>query len=522
LRERLIVTVSSDFHEVLPNLPHPKSDMGEVAKEHLWRNIGAPQPDMLKQYKAHGIDGFMVCHHEIFWRDAGESFTLRLDAAPRLGDENMKEYSELVQGLGYRFGLYTNYTDYAPVNRYWDEDAVALRPDGDWQRAWPRCYAPKPALAWEREAYFAPRINEKFKTSAGYCDVHTILTPWSRTDYDVRVPGAGKFRTVWESYARLLWNESIAHKGPVFSEGGMHWMYAGIADGSYAQMRGSDRWKRPALVDFDLLKMHPLMTDFGMGMPSMFYGQGGEWTEDKTRTSPYFDRFIASTIAFGHIGFMTTEWGFDGTLKSYYLLQALQKRYAMVSVEEIRYNDNGRLVDTSEAIASDAYKESQVAVKYKNGLEVYVNLNFEKDWEVTVDGTKYLLPPTGFVAYLANNILEYSAVIDGNRIEYVQSPEYFYADTRKEYLEVGPFVMRGAVALKKGVSDGEWWLIPAKEAHELTVKLSALEIKPDAKVRVVPHIESEEPMPETDFQVVQDGLKISQVEGAIKYRIGMF
>ncbi len=470
MRERLFVTVSDEVHEVLPNIPNPKCDTGKVAREYVWRNIGEPKREMLTRYKAYGIDKFIACHHEVGWRDAGESFTMRLEAAPRIGDEGLADYSAWLRGLGYRFGTYTNYVDFAPVNSNWNEDYVALNPDGTWKRAWPRNYSLKPVRAVEMEAYYAPKIHEKFGTNAQYCDVHTALAPWGRTDHDARAPDAGMFRSQFEAYARLLWNESGAHHGPVFSEGNHHWFYAGIVDGNYATILPQGRGYRvPPLVDFDLLKMHPLMTDFGMGMPQMFYGREGEWRKDKSRLSPWFDRFHASTIAFGHIGFLAEDWGFDGTLKSYYLLQALQQRYAMVPVSRIRYFDGEELLDTSEAIVSGAYKRGQVVVRYRSGLETFCNLGWDEDWAIPVRDNDCILPPGGFFARKKNDILAYSAVVRGQRHELVSCADYLYLDSRGEFVDADVIAARGTVAVKPdgdaqragGGPPRSWWVIPA-------------------------------------------------------------
>lgn len=523
LRERLFINVSSDFQELLPAIPNPKCDTGDVAKHYLWRNIGAPQPEMLKRFKKYGIDGFIACHHEVGWRDAGESFTMRLKAAPRIGDEGLKEYSELVKSLGYRFGTYTNYVDFAPVNSNWDEDLVALDPEGQWQRAWPRTYALKPLEAVKKEAWYAPRIHEKFSTSAQYCDVHTSYRPWGRTDYDARTPGAGMFRTQFNAYAMLLWNESKTHHGPVFSEGPNQWFYAGIVDGNYGQLqRGNKRWRMFPLVDFDLLQMHPKMTDFGMGMPSMFYDNSVEWREDRSRLNPYLDRFITSTIAFGHIGFLATDWGFEGTLKSYYLLKAIQLRYAIVPVEKIGYFDGERIVDTSQAIITDAYQRRQVYVEYENGLKIWANLSFDEDWLVKLDDTDYLLPPAGFLAYRPDDILEYSAMVDGKRSEYVRTEDYLYLDTRGEFVKTDSLALKGVVAVKPGELN-EWWIIPATSAEEITIKVKALprikeEIAPE-KFEAIALDESEKPLKEAEIRTSEDAITIMPVQGAIKYHL---
>ncbi len=520
LRERLFLTVSSDFHEVLPNIPNPASPMRETASHYLWRNIGQIQPELCKRYKAYGIDWFMANHHEVVWRDGGESFTLRLNSAPKnVGDERLKEYSALLKSLGFRFGLYTNYSDYAPVNENWDEDKVSRLPNGDWQRAWPRNYALKPAYAREFEEWFAPRIHEKFGTSAGYCDVHTALIPWDRTDYDARAPGAGMFRSVFESFGELLGKERTFHDGPVFSEGRMHWLYAGLTDGNYAQIVSRAPFKEPLLVDFDLLKIHPLETDFGMGMPAMFYEGNDEWAKSRDFHSPFFDQFIAATIAYGHIGYLTEEWGLPGTLKSYFLLQQLQRRYATDSAVEIKYERDGKLVSTSEALASDAYRNGRVFVRYSQGLKLFVNYNEKADWAIKADDGSHILPPFGFYANGGKGFVQYSKMVGKTRVEFVNSPEYLYVDARDAFVRLPEIAARGALVLKKE-NERLWWLIPATACSDFCIYTARLMPRlVVSEVRITAVAESGEDLEKIEPRMSRGGLSFVPKAGAIKYRI---
>jgi len=574
-RERIVLTVSPRFEETLPNIPNPRSDMIDVARHHLWRQMGFMSPDALKEYAAYGVDGLIACHHEVIWRDGGESFTQRLESAPlNVGDARLREYLALIRSLGFLPGLYTNYRDYAPVSKQWDPDKVTRLPDGSWQRAWPRNYVFKPCFADVAEAYFAPRIHDKFGTGAGYCDVHTAVRPWDQTDYDARVPGAGMFRPSFEAYGRLLLNESIAHHGPVFSEGRLHWFSAGLIDGNYAQIVSPNPSREPVLVDFDLLKIHPLETDFGMGDPGMFFS-GEDWRQDTTFHSPHFDRFVACTIAYGHIGFLTAEWGMAGTLKSFYLLRALQELYAGVQVEQIRYHNTARplslsgrgegegegghapaaqpaqvgaaaapdMLTTSEALANDAYRDGQVYVRYRNGLEVWVNGSWEKEWPLevnvaqppfsrrslgeggsAVNRREFLLPPSGFIARMSGKLFACSAAIDGARREYIECPDYVYLDARGELVKMGPVEGRGAVAIKR-TPDG-LWVIPATggappaECDALTIFPNdgpwGLKWRADGVTATAYSVKGEN-LGAAECRPTRGGVAIMPVAGAIKY-----
>ena len=143
--ERLFVTVSPTLEEVLPVIANPRGQHAPEAVDRLWQESWGPD-DFVQQQKrseklrAYGIEKLIQCNHEIAWRDGGESFTLRLRAAPKKGgDDALREYVAHQRRLGWMSGLYSNYTDYAPVNEFWSPDGVQRTSDGNWRSAWPRC-----------------------------------------------------------------------------------------------------------------------------------------------------------------------------------------------------------------------------------------------------------------------------------------------------------------------------------------------------------------------------------------------
>lgn len=455
LFERVFLTVSPTFEETLPTIANPPSPRGKEAGERLWQESWGPdnyakQHERSKMLRSYGIDMLTQCNHEITWRDGGESFTLRTKAAPgKGGDEALKKYVADQKSLGWRSGLYTNYTDFAPVNEHWDEDYVQLTPEGEWRPAWPRNYALKPSRAVELDAKLAPQIQNKYGSNAAYTDVHTAVAPWAYCDFDARVPGAGTFAATFYAYGELLWNDQKVY-GPIWSEGTYHWLYAGLASGNYGlQYGGVDLSKEPLNVAFDLLKIHPLECDIGMPWTGGFFKSPG-WDKPEN-IDRSIDQFIATTIAYGHIGWLVEELhGIQRTCRSYYMLQQLQKRYAMRRPVLIEYVHEKRgALSASQAITEGLMQDSALHVLYDGGLHVFVNPTGK---DIRLD-KRIVLPAWGWWAYQSGSesFEEVSGLVEGvgHRIDYVESPEYAYLDGRGQPTEYSGLGATGAVAVRR-------------------------------------------------------------------------
>jgi len=465
--ERFFVTLSPRYEEVLPTLPNPKSPYMHVAGTHIWRAHGASDR---KSDAAHwtniwryGMRECVITDHETGWRDGGESFTFRTKPAPgKGGDQGQFDYARLMQDqLGFVYGPYNNFTDFAPVNEFWSFDLISRTPDNQLQGAWMRCYAPKPARAVEYCAKLAPIIEEKFHFSTAYCDVHTAVAPWDRVDYDSRVPGAGTFAATFYSYGEIMLHQKNAWKGPVYSEGNHHFYYSGLTDGNYAQDRGYDIPNRPWLVDLDLRKMHDLDCNFGMGAESMFYGENTPTAgpEDK---DAYTDRFLAATVAFGHPGFLCSG-GFDKTLRGYYMIQQLAANYTLSAVKSIGYLDEtGKLLNTSAAVASGAHQRNQILTEYANGTVTMVNGN--KTERMKWAGQD--LPPNGYTGWTRDKSVFVASTDSGPgtpRYDFCVSPAYIYIDGRGQFTRLDQAASDG-IGICRIAGKGLWEIIPYQGA----------------------------------------------------------
>jgi hypothetical protein len=238
-------------------------------------------------------------------------------------------------------------------------------------------------------------------------------------------------------------------------------MLCGLTDGNYAQDQEYRFDVNPWLVDFDLRKMHDLCCNFGMGAMSMFYANREVEATDST-----IDRFLAASVAFGHTGFLVLEGGFENALRSYYMLQQLHARYALSSVEEIRYaDDNGHLLETTAAIATGAYALSQVVVRYANGCITVVNGNPVRRMVVEAYGRELDIPPNGYAGWTEDGEIEViSSDPDGHRCDYASTPAYIYIDGRGHFTHF-PRAASDGISICRILGSSRYEIIPYNGAE---------------------------------------------------------
>ena len=446
--ERFVWSFSFDFADVLPEIPNPVSPWKAETGRCTWFAHGASR-DRAADHKLWrdrhrmGFRDMIVTDHEGQWRDGYESFTYRTRTAPKKGgDKGQSDYSRLMIGeLGYRYGPYNCYCELAPVNGYWSEDVTARTADNNLRISFERCFVPKPA--WQPTACeeILPELQRKFRFNCAYCDVHTHVSPWAHLDFDARVPGAGMFSQTFYAYGEVMLLQKKLFGGPVYSEGGMHWLYCGLTDGNYAQDQEYAIVANPWLVDFDLLRLHPKCVNFGMGTKSMFSTGAKQPVSD--------DRFLAATIAFGHSPFLV--WA-DGLWRGSFMVTGVSSRYCVADAVDIRYADSqGRLFKTSDAILNGAYRRSQVAVKYSDGTVVFVNGNESESFVLKTGKREMSLPPNGWIVR-SKDALSVSAITSGHRADCAISPDYVYFDGRKKWTEFPCGGSDGAV-LRRRIDD---------------------------------------------------------------------
>jgi len=461
LCERFVYTVSPDVHEVLPAIPHAGSPNRDRLAGCLHATVdpyAGRLDESLSEWRRladYGVRDVFIRHFPNLWADddqGPQEWTLTERAAPVAGDDAVRRYLDALTDLGFLPAMYTNYTDLQPFAAEFGWERVARLPNGDISPyCWYGSYPLKPLRAVELEAFYAPRIARRFGMRASFCDVHTAVAPWHKLDFDSRLPGAGEFGTTYRCYAKLLLNERSTY-GAVYSEGSRHWLYAGLHDGSDAELRSPAPHREPFLVDFDLLRLHPLEMDAGMSWFSR-YVRDEAAVRELGGIEAALDRYTAATLAFGHQGTFTFHAlrGYRTDLRTWYLVSPLQRLYAMTPVTEIAYRDpaSGRMLDSSTALRTGAYRQSQVYIRYASGLDLWVNGSLTEPWPVPHGGGELVLPPSGFLGMGPQGLLAYSAQSGGGRVDYSAAGDVRFADARGTHRIIGDVETDGATIVRR-------------------------------------------------------------------------
>lgn len=486
-RDRWLITPSRTFENVLPHIRHPVNEAANRFSSYLYARDFIPYRSAadregglryLQLCRRYGINHLMIklTHLSTDKEEWGLLPAMNVyDHVPRStegGIEAFQDYIRDIQGLGYKVLLYTDYHQFDPLAEFWNPDHAVQRSDGNWVDSWRHCYRLSPLAAPAIAEDMTRRITETLGIDGTYLDESGSF-PWGAiTDHDARKPGAALARVAYQAQLGIPATEQRIHGGPSYGEGSAQWLWAGFLSGAYGQTYWPS-WDHETawLVDFELRKVHPLMTNLSMGYAFSRYGG---LPEDDPQWA--LDRWHAAAMAFGRAGafkvpFETkADWEAmreprwiwrekKRIFQEYFLFQSLQEAYALVRPREIVYESGGQWLSAGDALRDGTLKDNHIRVTYENGLELFVNgsLDTEDTWTIQVHKTDLVLPQNGFV-FLKEELTGFGARIDGHRVDYVDGFRYLYADARGEPAQFPHLRTSGCVVIRKDVP-GIWDVI---------------------------------------------------------------
>lgn len=430
--EIFFLTASPYLEEVLPNIPNPPSPYLEELSQRLvldiWAGKFADDRNFLQELGKYGVNSLLIIKHD--WQREGydNAYPTTMPANKALGgDEELRKLCEEAIRLGHRFCVHENYYDYYPNSEAFKIEDVALDSQGNHLKGWYNPSVPiqafilKPSKFLQYEKIFSPEIKKRYGVNAGYFD---IMPNWS-VDYDVKAEGAGKINYTHKvncqaySFLRETYNGPVVCEGSDFTE-------AGYYDGG--SNFALNRRAIPLLPVFELLKVHPLMLNHGVGYYERWLIDGysePNWYY-RVPTEEERDEYRIMTFAFGRIGFLGHQLmaTIHGLLKEYFLTLPVQKRYGTSMPFRILYEIGGKWVSSSGAVLLG--KMDKLFLEYTNGLKIYLNRG-ESDWNLK----DFLIPQYGFLAKGAG-LIAYTAKKGGIIVDYAEDEEGIFCDARSE------------------------------------------------------------------------------------------
>jgi len=408
LQERLVYTAAWHLAETLPNIPNTPSpfraDLSGRVMLDIWSGSFASVQARLHTLAESGFGPGATILHD--WQRDGydNGLPAHIPANTKLGgDSAMAALVKQAQSDDIEIALHENYCDYYPNFEGFVDTDIARAPDGARIYAWfnpgtkIQSFAIKPSRILPLARTQGPGVVRRYGSAACFVDVLSAAPPWFHVDAEAGQPGAGEFQTVWDAHRALWAYERSLHHGPVFGEGNNHWYWSGSLDGAEAQFGPS--WhdvpgtSAPLLVDFDLLKIHPLQFNHGMGYYERWWAHG---PDAQRGLLSLLDQYRMQEVAYGHQGFLTADAWHDPALSwlEPHLMRPLTTRSALASPVAIDYFDGSRWRDTTAtAKAEDLGAWSRVRVRYGNGLTVWANGG---DTPIRVGAVT--LPPSGWLA----------------------------------------------------------------------------------------------------------------------------
>jgi len=361
------------------------------------------------------------------------------------GTAGLVALSQTCRDLGYPFGLYSIYNP---------------------------TYGTPAGQIVETASLWEPIIHDTFDTTLDLQDVAAASLPTTYESY--------------EEYAALLDLSRTVHESPVLSEGGhgTTMLFAGIVDaveGEFAEFNRNEevhcdgdtcshwtgRFSRNLVLDYALLEVRPRMIHHGVGYESRFFradsGNVTQWYSALDLTEEQHDVKRAFQIAFAHAGGICAKYDVieeEEFVKEYYLMQQLQVRYLGDSVRptKIKYDDgSGAWVVLEGAIERGmAFRDGEIRfhTQWDNGLDLYVNLRPEP-LVVSLGEETFEIPRWGWAARGPGAVSDFvcaSSLVDGVRVDRVESDVYDFADGRGQPRWIGAIETDGAVIARPGAS----------------------------------------------------------------------
>jgi len=291
-----------------------------------------------------------------------------------------------------------------PTEQMWSDQFLARNPDGEW-RSYPDQdgVVLKTALA---EDVVIPRLlrhQTSDSESLIYLPETTAYGPWTFTDYDNRVIGAGTYAQTYAEMGALLQQAEAEWGKPLYGVGGAELLWAGFVSRFVPEFPSRSVWEEPWIPHLSWNSIAPTTKILGMGEFSSFRDSD----ESPKEGSGWLDRSIATQVVYGAVGRLPplSSVSQQNRLHARKLMDAFQEAFYHQRAERIAYWDGEDFVSLSSAFQKGIESRNQMYIRLTDQSELWVNGSDEDFWERRVGDTLWNLPPFGLLFRGPNHMI---------------------------------------------------------------------------------------------------------------------
>jgi len=529
LRERMYVTVSDAILDCVYKTSTPKSDYRDELTDLVvfeeWggttyspsNNFPRRQIQMSRLAEYFGIRNVYYIDH-VWQRDSYDiSLPAHFPAGSMYGTEaELKELVNVLRGkYGWKYALHEDYWFMHPTetNQYWNDpnvgDYLAKDANGDYRIGWVAAHMSSYAIKVGEMKHYSsiesPQIKAAYNTNGVFLDVSATGSPaaLNQITLDAESDTSRSLAQATEEMIDFFQFIKRIHSSALSSEGSGHVesygsIYAGFVESVEREI--NDGINARIMPDYEIKFIRPLMVGQGMGYHVRYANYA---VQDATFFD--FDRYNTMAVAYGHSGLMNNMMNGvtdEHYVNTYYMFQAIQSQYldTSVTVDDIRYYDGADALTLEQAVLSGYdFRIPRLYIMYSNGLEIYLNFS-DENWVVTMGGKSYTLDKNGYAAHNPQeDFLQYSCLINGNRVDFVDSTNYTYANARGKTTDFGSFTTDKMIILRKDNPDTRALTLSDLSAEKVTFRGVTIGLRTSKPARVTLYIGENSPTTEYTF-----------------------
>lgn len=443
LRERIRLRMGRRVDDVLSPAHAPDMPRDRELVSRLWLSASEDMPydallERAGRWAQYGMT--QLLSRVVRPVDAFAPSTQRccLEDSPELGlsRSNAVAAAQQLERLGWMVAVQRDYRYLHPLDELWDESAVLRQRDQSWHSIDDGLFhvnvkhmlrVQEDRLGRQKDSYYK---RPSFLMGLGQA-------PWVLSDYNEHDAHVGLFRGPLRLMKRMVGVEREQRGSALMGEGPYAGYYGRGIDAMVSLVSDVERKARPFFLPYRL---------YADSLPTFEVDAAISSALEPGQAA--LDRTVAAQLVNGRLGvFYAGLETMAQRCSLYYTMHAVQAHYAGRRPKSVAYWDGEHFLSLAEMIRDDGSAHAQYYLMYPNGLELWVNADTQKGWDVVLGDEQWTLPPDGW-AVQGQDLLALSVLVHSQRVDYVRAPDYTYFNPRGSFADFHGVQANGALLIK--------------------------------------------------------------------------